>query len=107
MCKLITLFILWSLICYSTCFADQVQIFYDSSPMRIKRISDPEEISRIMNQTTQMRYRNQFEFQSSNLLAASVDQNENRSWMKRHPVLFGTLVGFGAGFTVGVASGGG
>jgi len=75
--------------------------------MRIKRISDPEDISRITSQTTQMEYRNQFQFSSANLLAASVDQKENRSWMKRHPVLFGTLVGFGVGFTVGVASGGG
>ena len=47
-----------------------------------------------------------------NLAAASTDSallrvqqpgRRKRSWIGRHPVLFGTLVGFGGGYLVGVA----
>jgi hypothetical protein len=49
-----------------------------------------------------------------NLAAASTDfallrvqqpGQRNRSWIGRHPVLFGTLVGFGGGYLVGVGAG--
>ena len=39
--------------------------------------------------------------------AASARQasSRRRSWVARHPVLFGTLVGFGAGFAIGIMGG--
>jgi hypothetical protein len=38
-------------------------------------------------------------------LFPALPQSSQRSWIKRHPVLFGTLVGFGSGFLIGVAAG--
>lgn len=37
---------------------------------------------------------------------AQAQPGQQRSWIGRHPVLFGTLVGFGGGFLVGMAAGG-
>ena len=46
---------------------------------------------------------------TSNVEINFVDQTrkdeENKSWIKRHPVIAGTLVGLGAGFTIGVIGG--
>ena len=39
------------------------------------------------------------------VLMAVPQSSPKRNWIKRHPVLFGTLVGFGSGFLIGVAAG--
>ena len=46
------------------------------------------------------------EFSSdSSLLRLQQPRPQKRSWIGRHPVLFGTLVGFGAGFLIGYLPG--
>jgi len=35
----------------------------------------------------------------------SRNDSEQNGWIKRHPVIFGTLVGFGSGFAIGLAGG--
>jgi hypothetical protein len=39
------------------------------------------------------------------VLRAVPQSSPKRNWIKRHPVLFGTLVGFSTGFLIGVAAG--
>ena len=41
----------------------------------------------------------------SALLRVQQPGQSNRSWIGRHPVLFGTLVGLGGGYLVGVGAG--
>jgi hypothetical protein len=41
----------------------------------------------------------------SRWLAAQTPAPRRRSWISRHPVFFGTLVGFGAGFLIGYLPG--
>ena len=44
-------------------------------------------------------------FSDSALLRVQQPEQQQRSWIGRHPLLFGTLVGFGAGFLIGYLPG--
>ena len=62
-------------------------------------IREPQKMERITFEVTR----------TSNVEINFVDQTrkdeENKSWIKRHPVLGGMLIGVGAGFTIGVIGG--
>ena len=70
-------------------------------------ISDPPTIDRISRQVSVVAFQNTkadkavLHFSTTN----NLQDRPEKGWIARHPVLFGTIVGFGAGFAVGYATG--
>jgi hypothetical protein len=100
---------IWSMLFCSGTFAAEAQGVHSSPSSQSQRICDTDVLDRITYETVIVQYQNRPELDYNRMQAALKDEKneENEKWMKRHPVLFGTLVGFGIGFSVGLASGGG
>ncbi len=58
-------------------------------------IREPQKMDRITLETVSV---------SEPLLTNQIE-NKKQSWIKKHPVIAGTLIGLGAGFTIGVIGG--
>ncbi len=76
---------------------------------QLRKISDQDVIERISNETNQI-WQNKLQVafsEKTRFNSMQSEVRESRGWIRRHPTLFGTLLGFGAGFAIGISQGDG
>jgi hypothetical protein len=102
--KSAALFLVVNLFLCSMLFSDEI-LNQTEEPSKTKnRIFSTERLDRISLEVINSEYRT--EIPSLRQKDTNADER-HESWRKRHPVLTGTIIGFGVGFSIGIASGSG